>query len=140
MPNRLFANLIISCAAVLFLPQALECCHLNSHTILESLSGAGSGLPTPASKRAGVDHSLHERPGHHSSAYEASPGAINPAAVNVSLPTGGEAGQSPSIGAIVISRLVSMTSGYERIRPGRSDRPMLGRTDQPRTPPPRLAS
>ena len=87
MLNRLFANLILSCAAVLFLPQALECCHTGSHTVLESLSGMDAAQPMSGHHHmAGMTDSA-------ASLDRGTPPSRTTAVPTVSLPAGAESAQ-----------------------------------------------
>jgi hypothetical protein len=135
MPPRIVAHLIFSCAAVLFLPQALECCHNGSHTILESLSGVNGAMAMQASaQQSHASHILESRvmdPAERTADEQS-------ANLQVTLPAGGESGQSPSLGAQVIGRQISITTGFSVIRPVHHHLTLQGRTDQPGTPPPRI--
>jgi hypothetical protein len=131
LPNRLLANLIISCAAVLFLPQALECCHTGSHTILESLSGMS------ADGQAMSHHHMTQSVDSGALVQSPAPVASTPVPT-VSLPTGSESAQSPGVGAILLPRPAIAAVDAHRL--ARADTPsrLAGRVDRPVSPPPRV--
>ena len=41
MRKSIASNIVLCIAAVFLIPQALECCHGQAHTVLESLAGTG---------------------------------------------------------------------------------------------------
>jgi hypothetical protein len=133
LPNRLLANLIISCAAVLFLPQALECCHTGSHTILESLSGMS------ADRQAMSHHHMTESVDSGALVQSPAPASSTPVPT-VSLPAGSESGQSPAIGAILLPRPVVASADPHRLARADTPSPLAGRVDRPASPPPRAVA
>jgi hypothetical protein len=139
LPSALLANLIVSCAAVLLVPQALECCAGHPRTVLESLS-QGAELHRHSTSHGHAADELRERhaeqidrlvAGEETGAAERSP-AISP-------PSGHDMGEAPTSGA---GHLISESSDDPGGEPGQlieGDRRPTGRMVQPATPPPRCA-
>lgn len=132
MLNRFFANLILSCAAVLFLPQALECCHTGSHTTLEFLSGIS------ADDRAMSHHHMAMTESVDSSALDQSPAPGESTPIpTISLPAGSESAQSPGVGSILVPRPAIVAADAHRLARADTSTRLIGRSDRPASPPPR---
>jgi hypothetical protein len=133
--HRLFTHILLTLAAVLLIPQALDCC-AHAHTVLESLA---TGDATAAAKAAPA-HS-----GHHDGHTPAPPdtataqdGLDKSQVVTVVSPAGsGPALQSPSDGAgTILAFGAGVATITVRLIASSSAIP-TGWTDGPGTPPPR---
>lgn len=147
MPNSAFSHIVLSLAAILLVPQALECCHGESHTVIESLA-AQTGVD------AGPEHELMHH--QHSTGARASaslpPTTVKTVralvaetvharqmdgnAVGVSAPAGAAGNQSPSVAAVVSDQALS-EHGNDWLQPVARDSVVAGRALPPPTPPPR---
>jgi hypothetical protein len=141
-----FSHVLLSVAAALLIPQALECCHGESHTVIESLAANTSGGPE-----------RHQSMMHHHSAgrvlavtdqHQRTDGTVREFiaemvharqigdAVFIGLPAAENGGQSPSVAAVLSSwRLPAGNIGWFERAEGNSLAP--GRSLRPAIPPPR---
>ena len=148
MRKSVASNILLCVAAVLLIPQALECCHGQAHTVLESL--AGTGKPRNPDTMA-MPHHHHGETGHQQSGQDDRPTAsidglvandspvsqssIDSAAF-VTAPSGEASGQSPTVGADTPRQPlfeVNRALGHQRA----SDASLVGRPLRPAIPPPR---
>jgi hypothetical protein len=133
--HRLFTHILLTLAAVLLIPQALDCC-AHAHTVLESLAAGDE-------RAEGTSQSAHMR--HHGDVHAAAPpaepardGLDRSQVPTVLSPSGsGSAQQAPSDGAgLILPFGDGFTSTSVRLPSAASGIP-AGWTDRPASPPPR---
>jgi hypothetical protein len=148
MRKSVASNILLCVAAVLLIPQALECCHGQAHTVLESLTGTGK-LRNPDTRAMPHHHhgeTGHQQPGQDDRPTASIDGLITDdspvsqssidAAAFVTAPSGEAGGQSPNVGADMPGHPpfeVNRALGHQRA----SDASSVGRPLRPAIPPPR---
>ena len=152
-PNVL-AQLMLCRAAVLFLPQALECC-AHSSTVLEALANEAphtveaSHHKTTLGTHTGISRSRTstEQQEHAAERNSSLPNQMDPDDLRkrqvlpgLSLPVTHQHGQSPSLGALIISKTPSAEPGWRPYPLSRRVDSAIGRFDRPEIPPPRFAA
>lgn len=147
MRKSVASNILLCVAAVLLIPQALECCHGQAHTVLESLAGTGG---PPTSETVATSHHHHGANGqqqtdHHSRSTtsidelmadesRASQSVIDAAAI-VTAPSSEAGGQLPTVGADIPGHQPFEVDKALRHRRA-CDASLVGRSVRPATPPP----
>lgn len=144
MRSTVLAHLMLCCAAVLFLPQALECCrHTGSHTVLEALADGDARATRPShgghQKHAEAERRerVNERVTARASGQEPGDSTESRQIMKRSLPGGPNTSQPPSLAAFILKALVSLDTGFRLATAPHSEGMLYGQTDRPETPPPR---
>jgi hypothetical protein len=138
LPSPFLANPILCCAAVLLVPQALECCGDHPRTVLEGLAqGAEIHHESLRGHSADEHRERLSKQLDHVIADETSRTLARHS--GVSLQTGHETGETPTTGAGISlgEQCDGLQGGPDRLAEG--DRHHAGRMVQPATPPPRRA-
>jgi hypothetical protein len=137
LPSAFLANPILCCAAVLLVPQALECCSTHPQTLLEGLSQSVEAHRHPPAHDHAADEQrerLCEKIDRIVTGSGADPVERSQ---DLSLPAGHGMSEPPAVAAGDLAGVRVVIRQRDRGRSADHTQPLAGRVVQPATPPPR---